>query len=461
MSHGPAEGASDDMTTRHLGDTRRLASWLADRRWFGDKTRSLTGAERVFHAEIDADGAKVGVDIVRLSFASGQAADYLLITDERDADIDGVESDAVRAWLMESFRSARSIEGEEGVELRFRLEDAGKAAVVHVEDSRVFRGEQSNTSIVYGEHAILKLFRKLREGVNPEVEIGGFLTRHTPFDAFPRLYGAIELRDGDRLTTLGALQEFVPSVGDAWSWITERVSDPETRPETTEAAAQLGARTGELHRALAMGTEEAFAPELASGAYAQAVRSEAVAELRDTVDQLDRRGVGGAGELGGALESSLDALLRLEGTMITRIHGDYHLGQVLRTEDGDFAILDFEGEPSRPLAERQAKASPLRDVAGMLRSFDYAAETARRSDRGDAGGIDTWYRVSRDAFMQGYSEVVAGDEVLMRGWEPDAREAVLAAFEVHKALYETRYELNNRPDWLEIPLNALRRIASG
>lgn len=450
------------MTTPYLDDPQRLATWLAERRWYGDKARSLTSATRVFHTEIDAQGERVGVGIVRLSFANGQPADYLLITDERDPEADGVESDRVRAWLMECFRRGRAIEGEGGTELRFRSEiGADGLAGVPVEESRIFRGEQSNSSIVYGDRAILKLFRKLREGVNPEVEIGAFLTRHTPFQAFPRLFGTVELRDGDSATTLGALQEFVPSVGDAWSWITERVSDPGTREETVEAAARLGVRTGEMHRGLAMGTDAAFAPELASGAYAQAVRAEAVAELRDTVDQLDRRGVGGAESLGEALGSLLDALLRLEGTMITRIHGDYHLGQVLRTEDGDFAILDFEGEPSRPLAERRAKASPLRDVAGMLRSFDYATEIARRSGSGDAGEIDDWHRASRDAFMQGYSVAVAGDEVLMHGWDPGARAAVLAAFEVHKALYEARYELNNRPDWLEIPLNALRHIASG
>ena len=145
--------------------------------------------------------------------------------------------------------------------------------------------------------------------------------------------------------------------------------------------------------------------------------------------------------------------------MITRIHGDYHLGQVLRTLDDDFAILDFEGEPSRPLEERRAKASPLRDVAGMLRSFDYAAETLRRANGADPVAVDAWYRAARDAFMAGYDDTVAGDAVLRRGWDPDSRPAVLAAFEVHKALYEARYELNNRPDWLDIPLNALRRIA--
>jgi maltose alpha-D-glucosyltransferase/alpha-amylase len=219
-------------------------------------------------------------------------------------------------------------------------------------------------------------------------------------------------------------------------------------------------RTAEMHAAFASGRTDHFVPEVASGSYAEKVRAEALAELRDTVDQLERRGVGGAGALGGALQAALDALLELEGTMITRIHGDYHLGQVLRTENEDFAILDFEGEPTRSLAERRAKASPLRDVAGMLRSFDYAAETARRESGGETADIDSWYEAARSEFLAGYDSVARGNSVLMRGWEEGAREAALAAFEIHKALYEVRYELSNRPDWLEIPLNALRRIAA-
>jgi trehalose synthase-fused probable maltokinase len=305
----------------------------------------------------------------------------------------------------------------------------------------------------------MKVFRKLREGMNPEVEIGEFLTIHTEFRAFPRLLGTIDLEDGDTVTTVAAVQDFVPSVGDAWSWITERIGDPEIRARTIEAARRLGVRTGEMHIAFASGRSDGFVPEVASGAYADAVRAESLAELNDTIDQLGRRGVGGSKALGVALEGALDALTDLEGTMITRIHGDYHLGQVLRTRADDFAILDFEGEPTRSLAERRAKASPLRDVAGMLRSFDYAAETGRRNTEGDTASIDAWYGSSRDAFMDGYDATVRENSTLMRGWERGARPAVLAAFELHKALYEVRYELGNRPDWLEIPLNALRRIA--
>lgn len=156
--------------------------------------------------------------------------------------------------------------------------------------------------------------------------------------------------------------------------------------------------------------------------------------------------------LGARLESALDALLELEGTMITRIHGDYHLGQVLRTTDDDFAILDFEGEPTRSLAERRAKASPLRDVAGMLRSFDYVAGSLRREEPDRSlESIRAWARAARGAFLEGYA----------RTWGAalDPRHPLLAALELDKAVYEATYEARNRPTWVAIPLAAISRLA--
>jgi trehalose synthase-fused probable maltokinase len=450
------------MTTPTEADkVRDLETWLCERRWYGEKTRFLTHATTRFQAQVDVNDSWIRFEVRRLSFDSGPPADYLLILDSDMPDADGVDSPVVRSWLIDGFTEGRTVAGTGDGALRFQAEGFEEVAGgLGAESSRVFRGEQSNTSVVYGDRAMLKLFRKLREGINPEVEIGRFLTGDTAFTAFPRLYGTIDLHCEDGVTTVAALQEYIPSVGDAWDWITQRIADESIRPTTIEAVGQLGRRTGEMHRALATGTERAFVPEVASAAYAEAVHVQAVAELRDTVAQLTQRGVDGAAAPGDALEASLSALHRLQGTMITRIHGDYHLGQVLRTSEGDFAILDFEGEPTRPLSERRAKASPLRDVAGMLRSFDYAAETGRRAAPGNnSAAIDAWYEASRASFLQSYYDEISGDPVLARAWDPEARDTLLAAFEVHKALYETRYELSNRPDWIELPLNALRRIA--
>jgi maltose alpha-D-glucosyltransferase/alpha-amylase len=436
-----------------------LDRWLDGQRWYGDKGRELSSAAPVYRAEAPVAGIRLAIEVTRLEYRDGPAAEYLLLRDLDAPDRDAIDAPAARAELLAGFAERRDLTGETGGRLVWRplAGDIDWGALSG--DSRVFRGEQSNSSIIYGDRAIMKLFRKLREGVNPEVEIGAFLTRETDFRAFPALLGTIDLERDEAITTVAAVQAFVPSVGDAWGWITERIGDPEIRDRTIEAAGTLGARTGQMHIALASGASDAFAPEEATAAYAEAVRAEALAELSDTIEQLRQRGVGGADGLGAALEYALDALRGIQGTMITRIHGDYHLGQVLRTDNEDFAILDFEGEPTRSLAERRAKASPLRDVAGMLRSFDYAAETARRAAGGDTAAIDAWYGSSREAFLDGYDAVVRDNPVLMRGWDQDARASALAALELHKALYEVRYELGNRPDWLEIPLNALRRLA--
>lgn len=447
------------MAERGEVNTRQLEDWLMQRRWYGDKTRRIEHVEPVFRSTVELDEGEVTIEIVRLTYASGRPADYLLVRESNIPDEDGIHSGAVREWLMRGLRDRREIATDRI--LRWNLiGDSELLEEALQEASHVFGGEQSNSSIVFGDRAIMKLFRRIREGVNPEVEICEFLTRHTRFTAFPRLIGSIDLEHEDAVTTIAAVQAFIPSVGDAWEWVTERIGEAGGRAETTGAARQLGVRTGELHVALASGTTERFVPEMASGAYAAAVLAEARTELKDTISQLEHRGVDGVSELGLTLEASLDALLKLEGTMITRVHGDYHLGQVLRTSDQDFAILDFEGEPTRSLAERRAKASPLRDVAGMLRSFDYAAESARRTGTDQSVEVVTdWYEMARGAFLDGYDSVVREDSVLTRGWETTSRSEVLAALEMHKALYEVRYELNNRPDWLEIPLNALRRIA--
>lgn len=449
------------MSEQNQHPMQGTADWLSERRWYGEKARSLTSIQPVFRAWAASVGQSTEIEIVRLGFAHGPDASYLLFRVASEPGEDGIESREFRDWLLAGFPEGRVLEGDAGGRLRWNLLvppdeiPAGSDA-----SSRVFRGEQSNSSIVYGDRLMLKVFRKIREGTNPEVEIGAFLTKSTSFTAFPRLMGTIELETDSGVTTVAAAQAYIPSVGDAWAWITERINDPGVRPATIEGAGVLGRRTGEMHVAFASGKTETFAPEVASGAYAEAVGAEARLELHDTIDQLERRGVGGALALGDALDTSLDALRYLEGTLITRVHGDYHLGQVLRTSDDDFAILDFEGEPTRSLEERRAKASPLRDVAGMLRSFDYAAETARRSAGGvESEDIDEWYATARASFLDGYDAAVRQNSLVMRGWEAGEREAVLAALEVHKALYEVRYELGNRPDWLDIPLNALRRTA--
>jgi trehalose synthase-fused probable maltokinase len=318
------------------------------------------------------------------------------------------------------------------------------------------RGEQSNTSIRFGNQLILKLFRRLQFGPNPEVEVGRFLTDCTEFRNAPPVVGSASYIDPDgREASLALLQRFEPNRGDAWTTTLQRlrdVLDGADPSESVQAMQRLGETTAELHLALASGTGDFSAEPIAPsdlGAWLEAleeeVRTAARALARQAI-QVDTA----------ALLRRADGLAGLRGALKIRHHGDYHLGQVLERDDGSFVIIDFEGEPAKPLALRREKRSPLRDVAGMLRSFDYARHAALRAGDSSAPGrrraAADWYAAVRDAFLSAYVRTVtAGSESLL----PGDIDAPLAALELDKAAYEVLYELNNRPDWLPIPLAAL------
>jgi trehalose synthase-fused probable maltokinase len=306
--------------------------------------------------------------------------------------------------------------------------------------------EQSNSAAVVGDRLFLKLYRLLEPGINPEVEVGAFLTavgfRHTP-----TLAGAISyLPDAGEPSAGAILQALLTARGDAWAWVLGRLAaGPEGAAEALAGAAQIGGITAELHHALASRPDlPGFPARTATAEELAAWHGSAEAQLAGAIEAL-------AGEARRRLEAlrpkigdRLAAIQAVGNARVTRIHGDYHLGQLLCTEAG-FAIIDFEGEPARPLAERRQPASPLRDVAGMLRSLDYAARTAQRS--GAIGfAPDEWLPGARAAFLAAYGDPGPGVEDL------------LAAFELEKACYEVRYEANNRPDWTWLPLDALERL---
>ena len=374
--------------------------------------------------------------------------------------------------------------------------------------SRVTSAEQSNTSIIYGDKLILKLFRQLQPGENPDVEIGRFLTEVAHFDRIPPFMGEISLRPptGEK-TTLAMLQGLVSNEGDGWTWFLQQLQEfyskvavKGTAPEfsagsfdstipipgeiasiaraTLEAAALLGQRTAELHIALSSSTDDpAFAPEMAShgdlDADAQQIETQvrtALAVLKTKFSSLDDAAVDAAGlllakrtELMGRSRAIKD--LPASGKRI-RIHGDYHLGQTLRTppvspdSGGDFVLLDFEGEPARLLSQRRRKQSPLKDVAGMLRSFSYAAfaglkqfQQGRESSTGQAH-MEKWSRAWENSaaaeFLRSYREVIARKPDLLPSTQDT--QTLLEAFVLEKSLYELLYELNNRPAWIPIPV---------
>lgn len=449
------------MTNSHAGfkSVEHASEWLGHCRWYGDKERRIDDLDSRFVVEALVGSSTVRLETVEIHFASGEPSRYVLLRDADNVEADLIEDAETRTWLLDGFAEGRILR-QPGGDLQWSTTDnPGRRTIDFAKSSRVFRGEQSNTSIVYANTVMLKLFRKVQSGQNPEVEIGQHLTKNTDFTGFPRLLGSIDLHANGEVTTIAALQQFVPSKGDAWLWLLEGIGDAEFAAQSVEEMGKLGRRTAGLHLALARGTDESFAPKQISRTQASALHRESLVELDDTLLRLDAHGLADVESLGTWLTTALEGLRQLEGTWQIRIHGDYHLGQVLRTDADDFAILDFEGEPSRSLVERRAKASPLRDVAGMLRSFDYASESARRryADIPDSG-FDRWRTSARRAFVEEYTSTVQGSQPLTSGMTLERRQRLTAAFEVHKALYEVRYELGNRPDWLDIPLNGLRRI---
>jgi maltose alpha-D-glucosyltransferase / alpha-amylase len=317
------------------------------------------------------------------------------------------------------------------------------------------QAQSTNTSVVLSERLFLKCYRHLRPGVNPELEVGRFLTEVAEFRNCVPVAGAVEYAAAEKeAVTLALLQAYVPNQGDGWSYTLEYLQRYiETQRGTAEASHEpyllliqtLATRTAELHRALGTSTRDrAFAAEPLTAADVEAWKSRVKAEAEHTLSLvkseklLERKG-----ELLALIESCAApkrAALRI------RHHGDYHLGQVILANN-DWHIIDFEGEPSRPLAESRLKSSPLRDVAGMLRSFSYAKWSVAKG-----GELDGWESATRQAFLAAYAAATKGSG-LFDSFDDVA--GLMRLFELEKVLYELRYELGNRPDWVQVPLSGL------
>ncbi len=369
-------------------------------------------------------------------------------------------------------------------------------------DSRVLKADQSNTAIVYGSSYLLKLYRKIERGPNPDADVTRYLSEVRQFPNVPSFGGSIALEDSAGSAVLGLMVGFTPNEGDGWSHALDSVAryfdrvfaaaTPESRvagqPPSIECdsehvqdliggvypdrARQLGQRTGELHLALAAGADTAgFEPEpfttLWQRSLYQAMRGSigrTFRVLRQRLPHLPEN----AREIANSVLAAEAELLTRQGRLLTRkiqtlktvVHGDYHLGQVLNTGK-DFVIIDFEGEPRRSLGERTLKRSPLIDVAGMLRSFDYVAHVAvsnRRED--DARFLQpwaaAWVQTISDVFLRAYLETTKGAPFIPDN-EADMH-LLLEAFILDKAIYEVGYELAYRPEFAAIPLRAVQEI---
>jgi trehalose synthase-fused probable maltokinase len=452
-------------------DQDSLHDWVIARRWFGSKSREVTQIDVAEAIQLREESPQLILLLVEARFGEGTHETYQLPLGLRPADegwsdgviaeLDGwtvydalVDPAHARELLHRMRRNDTEITGEEA-SLRFRWAESADAGGGGTVDVRPVGVEQSNSSVVFGEALILKAFRRVEPGVNPELELLRFLTERG-FPNIASLAGWYEYEGRLLDATLGILQEYLADARDGWELALDGLAvDPDALLGELRA---LGAVTGDLHSVLGSeNSDPAFVAEEPS--------TEALALLTADIDEQIERlfvelpdsealaPIQGRGQDVRELLQNLSHL-NVAGRVI-RTHGDLHLGQTMLSERG-WVILDFEGEPARPLHERRRKRPPLRDVAGMLRSFSYAAAGARILNGTEVD--DAWEDRARDAFLDGYLAHV--DSALL----PPGQQAIdqlLAVFELEKAVYELRYELNNRPDWVSIPVAGITRLLEG
>jgi len=482
-----------------------LPLYLAKQRWFGGKSRTIktasiystTPIDDAVLALIEITYEDASTDLYQIPLAIATQEDRTsLRKDSPNAVLGEIEGNTLfdaaystrfQAALLQSILNTTS-----GTALAASCSAVLDPATLSGVSSHIGSAEQSNTNIVYGDVAILKLFRHLRNGENPDVEMTRFLTDTAHFTHIPAYLG--DLHRTDDQTTIAYLQAFAPNVGDGWSWTLEQaglfydsvrqLGAPESQANRSEkesayldAAILIGQRTAELHLALATPTDDpAFLVQPTTGQDLaedrERIEQQATnalntlqAILKTSPEKFSPQALELAKDLLNGKEQLLAKLSALIGEPNTfgsriRIHGDYHLGQLLRTAD-DFLIVDFEGEPARSLVDRRRKQSPLRDVAGMIRSFSYAAQSAlaayKESHPETPPTLDdwaiTWQSAASDAFLKAYHEAISSKPGLLP--QPSQMQTMLDALLLEKGLYELLYELNNRPAWLHIPLTGL------
>ncbi len=461
-------------------DTQSLIRDIPQQRWFGSKGRDIAAIDVLDHAVADEAVPRLVLTLVRIAYADGGSDLYhlpLLVDD--DGSVRDATQDVERLKLIGRLMSqGASLKGRHGA---FEFSGGGldPMSPPGEQSIRTVGAEQSNSSIVLDESVIVKLFRRVEPGPNPDLEINRLLTNEG-FDNIPAQVGEIiyegAVDDEELEIGIGIAQEFLKDAREGWSEtlsalssLYEQTSDAaEPEVEEVEGAASqileqieaLGEATGSLHVLLSReGLEPEFAPQPVESHDLREWADAAVASLRRLIDQ----GVRELEPLSDAIERRIDVLRELpDAGLKLRIHGDYHLGQVMLGTRG-WAILDFEGEPARPLEERRERQSPLRDVAGMLRSFSYAA-VAALFERADLDSdtwkalqpwADAWEQLARDRFLGAY--LSRSHEADFLPAERDSISAMLDVFEIDKALYEVGYERSHRPEWVRIPLRGIEQ----
>jgi maltose alpha-D-glucosyltransferase/alpha-amylase len=516
-----------------------LTGYIRGRRWFGGKARHILSLDigdviqienhrcdvRFLLLTVEYTEGEPETYILPLAFASGERAQQIagdspyavvarLEVSGPESRADGILYDALvdqsfNSLLLESISHRKTYRGEQGQisalpgRMFRKLAGSDWAAIAAVP----LREEQTNTSIAFGDRMILKVFRRLGEGVNPDLAMGRFLTEVAAFPHIPALAGSLEYRKNrnEEPMTVGILHSFVANQGNAWRYTLDSLGDfmeraltysekpivpdqplldliavetPALARETIgpylEAARLLGQRTAEMHLALASSSSDpAFAPEPFTDLYRRSLYQSMRNSTNQNFDLLRQRLPGLSEEVRSMAQMVLgrrSEILEnfrqltaqpLEASRI-RCHGDYHLGQVLYT-GGNFVIIDFEGEPARPITERKLKRCPLRDVAGMLRSFHYATTAAISGQAHfvirpeDSAVLGSWARFWNSwvsaAFLGAYLETAGRTDFLPE--DPVQLQVLLDIYLLEKAVYEIGYELNNRPEWVKVPLQGI------
>jgi maltokinase len=436
-------------------DARSLIDYVTRQRWYGAKSRTVSHSEVLDTVTIRQAEPQLSVALVEMRYDTGAHDIYQLLvsSSEESEPLDGLAEDAgIAREIVSAMRTGLTLQGSEGV-AEFRPAEDFSALGRELGAARLVSSEQSNSSVVFDDALILKVFRRLEPGINPELEMLRYLTAQG-FRNIPALGGWYAYSGGPLTATLGLVQEYVAGAIGGWELaLGEIASAPES---FLDRLGRLGEVTAHLHTALgADPTDAAFAPEepsVESLGLLTATVDEEIARVFLSLPEDDERlaPIVGRGE---EVREQLRLLTHAGSSgRVIRTHGDYHLGQTL-WRGSDWVILDFEGEPARTLVERRRKRSPLRDVAGMLRSFAYAATAAELTR--DAEISDDWEERARERFLESYLEAV--DATLLPPGEA-AIERLLAVFELEKAVYELRYELDNRPDWVGIPVAGIERL---
>ncbi len=501
-----------------------LPQYIQSCRWFGAKARTLRHMRVLEQSGLSDDPAAGQIWFVEVSYLDGPNETYALpvkvavdgearaiaqtapdaIIARFEGDKETILFDAIwhgdfRRHLFELMLGQQRANAKNGhlvgtIGTGFTDNDPKTAR-----NSKVLRGEQSNSSMLFDDKYFLKLYRKLEDGVNPDVEITRFLTERANFPNIPAFSGSVEYRRGKgEPTVVCLLQSAITSEGDVWTLTLDSIGryyervlgkKAELQNQITppgplfdelvggiypEKARLLGQRTAEMHLALASaGDDRAFAPEAFNAMAQRSAYQNMRALLRRNFELLRKK----LPDLPEAFRKEAEEVVAAEkqiherekllldrktNAAKIRIHGDYHLGQVLYTGK-DFVILDFEGEPARPLSERKLKRSALRDVAGMMRSFQYAAYSALWQPAMRPEDVpflerwaDLWYRQMSSLFLHSYLKATAGAIFVPKN--TDDLQVLLEAYLLDKAVYEIGYELNNRPDWVVIPIRGVKHI---